>query len=278
VLATIGVAHADDSYTLPAIGTGLTYRMVSTAKIPEKSLSLTTGQVYTYTITAVNGPVAEATIKPLAVIYGCAASDTSKDCAFAANVAGTTRDGDQVTIPVPGDIADGLAKGGSLKTHYFVTEERRFPMPGPRNPDDTNNAQFGVESVFVLTNKLVCDYDRLKDFLPFGKTPHLAIPCHNIFSRRQARVGGTADQSSDEAVSVEFSYGGTGHVSLPSGEWDVQKVSLKFVPSDDQQPSARSDFEIATKLGLAVRVHTTAHVPASHLSSESTSELIDIKP
>jgi hypothetical protein len=278
VLAAIGAAEADEPYALPAVGSQLTYRLVSTASLTEKSLSFTTGQVYTYTVTAVNGPVAEATITPVAVIYSCPASDTSKDCAFAAKAAGATRDGDLVTVPVPKDIANGLAKSGSLKTQYFVTEERRFPMPGPKNPDDPSDAEFGVEPAFVLTNKLVCDYDKLKDFFPLGKTPQAALPCHNVFSRTQARVGNTQDQNSDEAVSLEFTYGGPAKISVASNEWDVKKVALKYVPSDASLPSARADFEIATKLGLAVRVHTSAEIPASHLTSESTSELIAYKP
>jgi hypothetical protein len=278
VLAAIGVADADEPYALPAVGAQLTYRLVSTASLTEKSLSFTTGQVYTYTVTAVNGPVAEATITPVAVIYGCIASDTGKDCAFAAKAAGATRDGDLVTVPVPENIARGLAKSGSLKTQYFLTEERRFPMPGAKNPDDPNDAEFGVEPIFVLTNKLVCDYDKLKDFFPLGKTPQAALPCHNVFSRTQARVGNTQDQKSDEAVSLEFTYDGPAKISLASNDWDVKKVALKYVPSDASLPSARTDFEIPAKLGLAVRVHMSAEIPASHLISESTSELIAYKP
>jgi hypothetical protein len=273
-----GAARAGDTYALPAVGTQLTYRLVSTAKLVEKSLSFTGGQVYTYTITAVNGPVAEATIKPIAVIYGCASADTSKDCAFAAKAAGATRDGDLVTVPVPSGVGDALVKNGSVKTHYFITEEHRFPMPGAKNPDDPHDAEFGDEPLFVLTNKLVCDYEQLKDFFPLDKTRHLTLPCHNVSSRTLTRIASLADQNSDEAVSVEFSYDGPARVSLPSGEWDVQKVSLKFVPSDDKPPSAHTDFDIATKLGVAVRVHTFVDIPAAHFLSESTSELIAIKP
>jgi hypothetical protein len=278
ILAAIGVAGADEPYALPAVGSQLTYRLVSTAQLTEKSLSFTTGQVYTYTVTAVNGPVAEATIMPVAVIYSCAASDTSKDCAFAAKAAGATRDGDLVTVPVPKDIADDLARNGSLKTQYFLTEERRFPMPGPKNPDDPTDAEFGAAPIFVLTNKLVCDYGKLKDFFPLGKTPQATLPCHNVFSRTQARVGNTQDQNSDEAISLEFTYDGPAKINLASNDWDVKKVALKYVPNDTSLPSARADFEIANKLGLAVRVHTSAEIPASHLTSESSSELIAYKP
>jgi hypothetical protein len=275
-LALLGAAHADDLYVMPPLGTQLTYRLISTARIADKSLSFTTGQVYTYTVTAVNGPALEAAIRPVAVIFGCSASNTTKDCIWAAKVAGSSRDGDLVTIPLPAEIADGLTKGGILRTRYFLTEERVFPVAGPKNPDDPSDAVFGSAPLFVLTNKLVCDYNQLKDFLPLGKSDHVTLACHNIFSKTQSRAG--PDQNSDQAVSAEFSYDGSGRVSLPSGDWDVQKVAVKFVPSESGKPTARVDYDIAIKLGVAVRVRSTVDAPAAHVTSESTGELIALKP
>jgi hypothetical protein len=277
VIAAAGAARADDPYPLPPVGTQLTYRLVSTTKIPDKSISITFGQIYTYVVATADSPTIAGTIKQVALIYGCSANATDKDCAFA-NKMGAKRDGDLVTLPVPDTIADGLAKESGFKVHYFINEERKLPLPGAKNPDDPGIGEFGTAPVFVLTNKLVCDYTQLKDFLPFGKTPHLALPCHNIFSRTQARVGNTTDQNSDEAGSMELTYDGVGRVSLPSGEWDVQKVKLRFAPSDASHPAAQSEFDVATKLGVAVRVHTAVNAPATHVVSESTSELIAVKP
>jgi hypothetical protein len=93
-----------------------------------------------------------------------------------------------------------------------------------------------------------------------------------------ARILALLAALADEAVSVEFSGDGPAQASLSSGKWDVQKLSLKFVPGDDKQPSAHNDFEIAAKFGLAVRVRTFADIPEKHLSSESSRELIAIKP
>ena len=276
LLATSAAALADETYPLPAVGSQLTYRLVATVKVLDRSLTIITGQVYTYTVTAVRGPVMEATITPVAMIYGCAADNTTKDCSFAAKAAGATRDGDVVTVPVPGDIADRLATQASLKTHYFLTEERAFPMPGPKNPDDPNDATFGSEPLFMLTNKLACDYQQFAGFFPLGNAPQLTLPCHNIFTRTQSRAG--SDQKSDEPVAIDFSYDGADQLKLPSGAWDVQKVTLKITPTDTSHPAAHSEFAVATKLGLGVRVHTITDVSATHVTADTTSELIAYKP
>ena len=68
-----------------------------------------------------------------------------------------TRDGDLLAVPVPDSIADGLVKESSYKGHDFLVEERNFPMPGPKNPDDPNSAEFGDTPLFVLSNQLKCD-------------------------------------------------------------------------------------------------------------------------
>ncbi len=87
LLATSAAALADETYPLPAVGSQLTYRLIATVKVLDRSLTIITGQVYTYTVTAVRGPVMEATITPVAMIYGCAADNTTKDCSFAAKAA-----------------------------------------------------------------------------------------------------------------------------------------------------------------------------------------------
>ena len=251
LLATSAAALADETYPLPAVGSQLTYRLVATVKVLDRSLTIITGQVYTYTVTAVRGPVMEATITPVAMIYGCAADNTTKDCSFAAKAAGATRDGDVVTVPVPGDIADRLAKQASLKTHYFLTEERAFPMPGPKNPDDPNDATFGSEPLFMLTNKLACDYQQFAGFFPLGNARQFTLPCHNIFTRTQSRAG--SDQKSDEAVAIDFSYDGADQLKLPSGSRGTcRRFTLKNYPNRYRRtlPRTQPNSLVATKLGL----------------------------
>lgn len=276
ILVAAGVARADDAYTLPAVGAQLTYRLVSTTKIRDHTI--TTGQIYTYTVTATNGADSEGTIRPVALIYGCPEGDARKDCVLAAKMAGAKRDGDLLTVPVPDGIAESLIKDSDYKGHYFMVEDRTFPMPGPKDPDDPNNTEFGDAPIFVLANQLKCDYGSLQGFFPLGKTKLLTLTCRNVFSRSHSRIAGVSDQTQEEPLSVELSYVGADKLTLPSGEWDVQKVAIKYKPDDPAHPAAEGESDVADKLGVTVKSHTLVTNAATSLSSESTSELIAYKP
>ncbi len=276
LLAAIGVAHADDAYTLPAVGAQLTFRLISTTKLADHTI--TTGQIYTYTITSISGADSEGTIRPVALIYGCAEGDTRNDCVTAGKMAGAKRDGNLLTIPVPDSIADGLVKESGYKGRYFLVEDRVFPMPGPKSPDDPNDSEFGDTPLFVLTNQLKCDYGPLPTFFPIGKTPQLTLTCRNIFSRSHSRIASITDHTQEEPLSVELSDTGPDKLSLPSGEWDVQKVAIKYVPVDPSHPAAEGESDVAVKLGLTVKSHTLVTNKATNLTSESTSQMIAYKP
>jgi hypothetical protein len=276
VLATTGIARADDAYILPAVGAELTFRLISTTKIADKTI--TTGQIYTYTITAVSGVTSEGTIRPIALIYGCAESDTRKDCLAAGKLTGAKRDGDLLTVPVPDSIADALVKQSDYKGRYFLVEDRTFPMPGPKNPDDPDDAEFGDTPLLVLNNQLKCDFGTLPSFFPLGKTPELTLACRNIFSRTHSRIAGQTDQTLEEPISVTLSSIGADKLSLPSGEWDVQKVAIKYVPDDPSHPSAEGESDVAVKLGVTVKSHSLVTNKTVNLTAESTSELIAYKP
>jgi hypothetical protein len=276
LIAAIGIAHADDAYNLPAVGAQLTYRLMSTTKLSDQTI--TAGQVYTYTITAVSGATSEGTIRPVALLYGCSDGDTRKDCVVAGKISGAKRDGDLLTIPVPDDIADALVKQSGYKGRYFLVEDRTFPMPGPKNSDDPNNAEFADTPLFILSNQLKCDFATLPSFFPLGKTPELTLSCHNIFSRTHSRVAGQTDQTVEEPISVTLSSIGADKKSLPSGEWDVQKVAIKYVPDDPARPSAEGESDVAVKLGVTVMSHSLVVNKATNLTAESTSELIAYKP
>ena len=276
ILAATGVAHADDSYTLPAVGAQLTFRLISTTKIADHTI--TAGQIYTYTITSISGANTEGTIRPVALIYGCPEGDTRKECVAAGKMTDTKRDGDLLTVPVPDSVAESLAKESGYKGRYFMVEDRTFPMPGPKDFDDPNNTEFGDAPLFVLSNQLKCDYEPLSNFFPLGKTPQLTLTCHNVFSRTRSRIAGISDQSQEEPLSVALSYLGADKLSLPSGEWDVQKVGIRYVPDDPSHPSAEGESDVAVKLGLTVKSHTLVTNKAANLTSESTSEMIAYKP
>lgn len=277
--AAAGPAAAEEPYTLPPVGAQLTYRATVTVKVAGKPPTVS-GMVYAYTVTAADSPLLQATIRPVGVIIDCPADSTSKDCAFAAKAEGATREGNLVTVPVPAAIADTLAKRGSLTTRYFVTENRVFPMPGPANPDDPSDGAFGTTPLFMLTTKLLCDQDRLNEFFPLGRTDRVELTCHNTFSRTEARAGPTADANSDEAAQAVLTYGGTGQTVLPSGTWDIRKVTLRLVPpaDDTRHPTAQTEFEIADKLGVPVRSQGSIEIKAGNASVATLSELIDYKP
>jgi len=278
LLAAISAARADDAYTLPAVGAQLTFRIISTSKIGDHTTT-TTGQIYTYTITAVNGSDIEGTIRPLAMISSCPqGSDPREDCIKIAKMAGAKRDGDLLTVPVPDAIAGALSKLSSYKGHYFMVEERIFAVPGPKDSADPNDVEFGDEPLFVLTNQLNCDYRPLAGFFPIGKTPLLSLDCHNVFSRTRSRIAPMNDRTQDEPMAVQLSPLGADKLSLPSGDWDVQKVAIKYVPTDPSHPTAEGESDVATKLGITVKSHSMVSNKATNLTVESTSEMIAYKP
>ncbi|HEV2188634.1 MAG TPA: hypothetical protein VGR70_15600 [Stellaceae bacterium] len=277
LLAVTGAARADDAYNLPPVGAQLTFRLISTTKLADHTIIA--GQIYTYTITSVSGADSEGTIRPVALIYGCSEGDERTDCTAAAKMTGAKREGDLLTIPVPDSVADALIKQSSYKGHYFLVEERTFPMPGPKDPHNPDETEFGDTPLFVLTNRLKCDYQPLATFFPLGKTPQLSLDCTNAFSRSQSRIPNMSDQSQEAALSVELSYVGADKLTLPSGDWDVQKVRIKYTPkSDTQQPGADGESDVAVKLGLTVKSHTSLVNKASNLSVETASEMIAYKP
>jgi len=268
LLAAIGPAYADDAYTLPPVGAQLTFRLLSTTKLTDHTI--TAGQIYTYAITAVSGADIEGTIRPVALIYGCAEGDSRKDCVSAAKMAGAKREAAL--------LDQGVGESG-FRGHYFMVEDRTFPMPGPKNPDDPNDTEFGDMPLFVLTNQLKCDYQPLPTFFPLGKTPQLTLDCTNVFSRSHSRMANIGDLSQEAALSVELSYIGADKLTLPSGDWDVQKVGIKYVPkSDAPQPGAEGESDVAIKLGVTVKSHTLVVNKATNLSVETTSEMIAYKP
>jgi len=275
MLATAGAAHADEAYHLPAVGAELTYRLISTPG--PGSPGVTYGQVYTYIVGTAGDATIEGTIKPVAMIYGCPSGSSVTACQQAAANPAAQRDGDLVTVPVPGDIGDALAKESSFKISYFLVGLRKFAVPAATHVDDPKDTSFGAEPAFVLTNELKCDFTKLADFLPFGKTTHLSLPCHNLFERTASRTG-LPDVHADDPISLELSYDGTAHRSLPSGDWEVHKIVNKIVREGSPDPVGEADLEIATRLGVTVRTHTTVTGASTGYVTDTVSELIAYKP
>jgi hypothetical protein len=275
LLAAAGMAQADEAYRLPAVGAEMTYRMVSTPR--QAGTGITFGQVYTYIVTGADGATLEGTTKPVAMIYGCPNGSVTITCQQATANPGSQRDGNLVTVPVPSDIGDALAKQSAFKIEHFFLAMRKFPVPGPKKTDDPKDASFATEPMFVLTNTLDCDFTKLADFLPFGKTANLTLSCRTKVDRAGSRIGSLGTPT-DEPISLELSYGGTARRSLPSGDWDVQKVANKVVPEGKSDPVAEAEMEVADKIGVTVRTYTAITNPTTHAVTDNISELIAYKP
>lgn len=276
LLASLGVARAGDARGVPAVGSKLTYRFVTTTTTPRAKA--TAGEVYTYIVTAGDAASAEGIIKPVALITQCKGGVGEPGCRSAAEAPGVHVEGDLLTIPIAGDVGDALAKQSHFKLAYFIPEERKFPLPGARDQAQPNLADIGPDPVMVLTNTLHCDLAGLPAFLPVGAAPHVALPCETRFARSASRDGHIPPQTISGKISLDISYTGSDQVTLPSGNWEVKKLAIKMVPDDPTHPGNEGESLFSPQLGIAVKTHFTGHSSAAHATTESTSELISVEP
>src|SRR5690242_19224664 len=82
-MVVVGSAAAEQPRYLPAVGTTVTYRLMVTLNLGDREAVV--GQVYRLTTTASDGTTAQSTLTPLALIWRCPDTDTSKDCQQARN-------------------------------------------------------------------------------------------------------------------------------------------------------------------------------------------------
>ncbi len=271
--AAAGMAYADEPRSLPAVGTSLTYQLVTTTTAPTGKFS--GGERYTYIVKASDAITAEGIIKPIAWMLSCPAGDDSPGCAAVLKRPGVERDGDMVSVPIPGDIGDSLAKHSGFKYHSLIQELRKFPVPGPGGPGDP---EIAAEPAFVVTNTAQCDLAGLAAFLPIGKAPQVTLPCENTFERTASRDGHLPATTTRDTVSLAIAYQGDDHITLPSGGWDVKKLTVTLTPKDPSHPSSRREMAFSEKLGAAVRTHTLGSNPATHAITENIVELIAVSP
>ena len=276
LLAMGGIAHAGDARDVPAVGSKLTYRSVSTTTIPRATL--TTGEVFTYIVTAADATSAEGIIKPRALIVYCKGGAADHYCKSAGERPGAHFGGDLLTIPIAEDVGDALAKQSGFKLAYFMLETRKFPVPGPRNPEHSDLGDIGPEPSRVLTNTYQCDFARLAGFLTSGTAPHVTLPCERIFERSASRDGHVPAGSIHEKVSYNITYTGDGWVTLPLGNWEVKKLAFKITPEDPSHAASEGESLFAPQLGAIIKTHLTGEDPSAHSKSENTTELISVKP
>jgi hypothetical protein len=276
LLAAIGIARADEPRTVPAVGTKLTYRLISTTKTADKTLAV--GQVYTYIVTSSDGTTAEGVIKPVAMIIGCQGGAADLGCKDAAKTPGAHFDGDLLTVPIASDAGDGLATHSGFKLTHFMLVSRKFPMPSSRDPKEYNLSDFGPEPSYILTNTMQCDLAGLAGFLPFGKSQQVTLPCETSFERSASRDGRLPLMTTHDTVSMEISYAGSGWVTVPSGNWQVVKMESKVVPKEPDHPSSDIESLFSTQLGATVRSHMMVTDSQAHTTIENTIELISVAP
>ena len=272
----IGAARADEPRTVPAMGTKLTYRVISTTKTPDRTIGA--GQIYTYIVTSTDGTTAEGLVRPAAMILDCPGGAGNLGCEDAAKAAGAHFDGDLLTVPIASDAGDSLAQHGSFKLTHFILVSRKLPVPSSRDPKDHNLSDFGPDPSYILTNSMQCDLTALQGFLPLGRSPQVTLPCDTGFERSASRDGRLPLLTSQETISLEISYTGSGWVTLPSGNWQVQKLTAKVIPKDPADPSSETDSLFSTQLGATVRAHTTATNPVAKSTIENTVELVSVAP
>jgi hypothetical protein len=275
LLVVSDAVSADEPRTVPAVGTKLTYRLVSSTKLPDKTIAA--GQVYTYIVQSSDGTTAEGTIKPIAMIMHC---DQGNDlsCADSAKTPGAHYDGDMLTVPVSSEAGDGLAQQSYFKLVHFLLASRKFPIPSSRDPKDYNLRDFGPDPAFLLINSQNCDPAGLEGLLPFGKAPKATLDCETTFERTASRDGRLPDFTEHDSVSLEIAYAGDGWVSVPSGNWQVQKLTIKTTSKTPNRPTSENEILFSTQLGAIVRSHVVGANPAAHSTTENTVELISVAP
>ena len=276
LLAMGGVAHADEARNVPAVGSKLTYRSVSTTTMPRATL--TTGEVYTHIVTAAEAASAEGIIKPRAVIIQCKEDGSDRFCKTAAERPGAHFDGNLLTVPIADDVGDALAKQSAFKDAYFIEEARKFPVPGARDPYGPDLGDIGPEPAYILTNTYQCDFARLAGFLTSGTTPQVTLRCESIFERTASRDGQRPALTIRDKVSVDISYTGDSWVTLPSGNWEVKKLAFKMTPEDPSHIGSEGESLFSPQLGVIVKTHRTGENPSTHSKSENTIELISVEP
>jgi len=276
LVAAAGLARAEDTPRMvPTVGAKLTYRLISgVTKTPSATIKF--GLVYTYIVTSSDGTTAEGIIKPTAKIMECTQANDLV-CGDSEKTPGAHYDEGMLTVPIASDSGDGLAKHSYFKLVHFLLVSRKFPFPSSRDPKDYNFRDFGPDPDYVLTNTQQCDNAGLDGFLPFGKSPKITLNCETTFEQSASRDG-RPPNAGNNTVAMEISYAGDGWVTLPSGNWQVQKLTIKITPKDPSDPANQSEVLFSPQLGATVRSHTTGTNPHTQSTIENTVELISVAP
>jgi hypothetical protein len=130
----------------------------------------------------------------------------------------------------------------------------------------------------LLINSQQCDPPGPEGLLPLGKVPKLTLNCDTTFERTASRDGRFPDVTEHDSVSLEIAYSGDGWVTVPSGNWQVHKLSIKTTPKGPNHRESETEILFSTELGATVRNHTIGTNPAAQSTTETTIELVSVSP
>jgi hypothetical protein len=271
-LAFVASARAEEARLVPPAGAKLTYRLVTT--VTRKSGDKTvTGQVYTYSITASDGLVAEGTVKLDGMLFPCQGKAGDPLCDRVLSAPGARSDGDMVFVPIPESLNPLLSEDTAFRLRYFVVEKRAAWLPAT----GVGDALFSPNDPLRMTNEMECDHDGLRSFRPIGSAQHVTLICTTSMTRAGGTALGMKPVSRTYGGKLDVVDLGPDKLDLPSGAWEIRRLKLSFFSLGDGVPNVEGEGSFSEKLGVAVRTRWTQTLP-SGVVSETESKLIAVEP
>ena len=270
-LAFVASARAEEARLVPPVGAKLTYRLVTTTTRTSGE-KIVAGQVYTYSITASDGLVAEGTVKLDAMLFPCKDKIGDPLCDRVLSAPGARPDGDTVLVPIPESLSPMLSKDTAFRLRYFVVEKRAAWLPATGVGDQL----FGPDDPLYIANEMDCDHDGVRSFWPVGSAQHVTLICTTKATRAGGSALGMKPISSTHGAKLDVVDLGLDKIDLPSGVWDVRRLKFSFVSSDGS-PNVEGEGSFSEKLGIAVRTRLTQTLP-SGVVTETESKLIAVTP
>ena len=97
-----------------------------------------------------------------------------------------------------------------------------------------------------------------------------------LFVQRRAAKGVTI--SANYTLSHCISDTGGGWITLPSGNWEVERLAFKITPEDPSRIGSEGESFFSPQLGVIVKTHRTGESVSAQSKSENTTELISVEP
>src|SRR5262245_47954302 len=274
VLGLISPAAAENARYLPAVGTTATYRILVTAG--SGSNEQTFGQVYRVKITTADGKLAQGQLTPLALVWRCPPGDKSIGCQQAQNLPNFSRDGDLITVALPGDVSSELAKVGRLAIRDFLNVTQVLPIPGLQDTGEIAKPRLGTAPLMVQTTTVDCDDAALKPFFPFGAAAKATVPCKVTTEIAQSRFASIKDGKTTHNSTYDLSFAGREHVAVPAGAYEV--AVIKFKAASDTGPASEGEWEFVQNLGISAKFSSIVRFPNSTNTTRAVRELIKVEP